>query len=652
MQKIIRLSAARFSKARGFKPRRNRDSQSTVIPGGVSCSALSSAKRNPGTCFRIGKETAGSSTAQNNSLRASFCSPRNGSTFEYKRKLRREGERGQAAVFLVLCLGFFLIGGIGLAVDGGNMFLHRQAAQTAADAACTAGAIDMLSIAAGADLPNTAPTSSATSYAQLNGYSSGVFFLHPDTLTTLDSKPCDYTNTNSVCDPHENNLAFAPYLQVNVTDRVPTTFMRFVGANPTVNVVVPSTCGLSNVLSPVPVLVLNPNEPIGIDINNVPVTNTLKNLGTFSVSGAPKSVQVNSTSDQAVDIAGSITLDEAVGDGGGALAVAGRQSAEPLSSGKWVKAAGVMSDPFAMIKVEQPAAAPTPQYGITGCPGIPPGVHCDFYQRGYYPPLSTLGKSCPGSLGNDAAICVGRHLVDPNQTGLAVFEPGVYYLAEDFFAADPSSALTPNAYSCLRSATTGGDNTGGTMFYLANQAVLNVTAGSGALTESDPTSGATIFNCASPNPNWALSVNSVTCSGANPNLSGGVTTLAGNVLLGPCGGVFGDRTDADARGILFFHDRDVQPAQPRWLESGPFALVGDIYFHYCNSISSPGTGSGANCDPTAAFTETLTIGGGGPNAYIVGGIVVDQLQINSGAQINVALNPNRRYYVLKASLLQ
>ncbi len=63
-------------------------------------------------------------------------------------------ESGQAAVFLVLAMGIFLIGGVGFVVDGANLWFHRQSAQTAADAACTAGAMDLLSTAAGASLPN------------------------------------------------------------------------------------------------------------------------------------------------------------------------------------------------------------------------------------------------------------------------------------------------------------------------------------------------------------------------------------------------------------------------------------------------------------------------------------------------------------------
>jgi len=56
----------------------------------------------------------------------------------------RSGESGQAALFLLLILGIFLLGGIGLAVDMANMWFHRQSAQNVADAVCTAAAMDLV----------------------------------------------------------------------------------------------------------------------------------------------------------------------------------------------------------------------------------------------------------------------------------------------------------------------------------------------------------------------------------------------------------------------------------------------------------------------------------------------------------------------------
>ena len=529
----------------------------------------------------------------------------------------RARERGQATVFLVLALGIFLIGGVGFVVDGANLWFHRQSAQTAADAACTAGAMDMLSVASGADLTGSPWTSSATSYAGFNGYpSSAVNVSLSSTFTGIASSgDCDYT-THAVC--AATDLFSRPYMTVSVTDPVPTTFMRLVGASSRVSIPGRATCGLSNVLSPVPVLVLNPNAPHGLDMNGSAITKTLKSSGSLSISGVLKNIQVNSRDANAVDLSGgTVSLSNAVGDGNGELAVAGRESESDAGgdlSGKWVSAAGIISDPFATIKVDQPALAPPPQYGITGCPGLPPGVQCDLYQPGYYPSLFTsLGISCAGSLRGDAAICVGNRLINPNQTGLAVFEPGTYYLAEDFFA---------NASSCLRSDFTSGD---GTMFYLSGQAVLNVKAGSGG-------------SCSIP----PVPASNATCNGEDL----GLPHLTGNVLLAPCTGPYGDVAGTGYRGILFFHDREIQPDQPYWAGSG--VLAGNLYFHYCHS-GLPG-GFGADCDPNA-FTETLKFDSGS-NITVVGGIVVDQLDVESGANISVVLSPKKQYYVLKASLLQ
>src|SRR6185437_11129801 len=210
---------------------------------------------------------------------------------------RRAKESGQAAVFLVLAMGLFLIGSMGFVVDGANLWFHRQSAQTAADAACTAAAMDMLSHAA-APTPNDAnwleglspecPTGSSTiapcSYAFLNGYSGSAVSVSPGTFTRLDDKDCDYSNP--VCNPRDHDLVSSPYLQVVINDQIPMTFMRLLGAGPRVSVPTRSTCGLSNVLSPVPMVVLNPSAPKGLGVNS-----TLQGPGNLSVAytvSAPK----------------------------------------------------------------------------------------------------------------------------------------------------------------------------------------------------------------------------------------------------------------------------------------------------------------------------------------------------------------------------
>ena len=64
----------------------------------------------------------------------------------YPREARSRlgSERGQTSIIVILALSVFLLGAIGFAVDIANLWFHRQSAQNAADAACTASAMDML----------------------------------------------------------------------------------------------------------------------------------------------------------------------------------------------------------------------------------------------------------------------------------------------------------------------------------------------------------------------------------------------------------------------------------------------------------------------------------------------------------------------------
>src|SRR6266700_2366170 len=57
---------------------------------------------------------------------------------------RLRDESGQTIILFLLALGIFLLAAVGFGVDFANFWFHRQAAQTAADAACTAGAMDLL----------------------------------------------------------------------------------------------------------------------------------------------------------------------------------------------------------------------------------------------------------------------------------------------------------------------------------------------------------------------------------------------------------------------------------------------------------------------------------------------------------------------------
>src|SRR2546422_11714228 len=72
------------------------------------------------------------------------------------RKHRRE--KGQSVILVLLALGLFLIGAVGLAVDASNMYSHRQMEQSAADAAAQAAIISVY------DYTNTAAFDSSTAF--------------------------------------------------------------------------------------------------------------------------------------------------------------------------------------------------------------------------------------------------------------------------------------------------------------------------------------------------------------------------------------------------------------------------------------------------------------------------------------------------------
>ena len=67
----------------------------------------------------------------------------------WSRKSRKPGEAGQAILFVMLAMGLVLLGAVAFSVDMGNLWFHRQSAQSVADSACTAAAMDMLFTANG-----------------------------------------------------------------------------------------------------------------------------------------------------------------------------------------------------------------------------------------------------------------------------------------------------------------------------------------------------------------------------------------------------------------------------------------------------------------------------------------------------------------------
>ena len=587
----------------------------------------------------------------------------------------KQSEGGQAMLLLILALGIFLLGAVAFSVDMGNLWFHRQSAQSAADAACTAAAMDMLWLANGSTgfggfTPGTPfkcsdnPTWAPCVYAAKNGYNVGglvagqpsndVFFKFPSSVAGLPT--CSGgTGAPPVCDA--SSYTAHPYVQVNVDDRTQIYFAGLLSGSQVTDVGAQATCGVVFSNAPIPLLILDPR-------NESSVTNN----GAYSiqiVGGPQRSIQVNATSTTAVTINGaSGTIDLTKGgpqNTGSDFGVTGTESQvtgfTTGSTGQWLDPTGAISDPFATLSAPtQPANAPAVAYAQTGaaasawgCPDATNG--CDHYQPGYYASGITVKKNSP----------VGA-------TGLAVFDPGIYYLGGN---------LSANDNSCLRPSTATGDGSGGTLFYLHGTATVNVGSNSGKLKQG-PGSAPT-FDCqdlTSTTPPtistaaWAVSLDRVRCiaSGTGKTvLPDNVVSfggLVGNVLLGPCRAAsaagstnYGDPLGVDdplgeQRGMLFFQDRlgnlAAASKKPLWSGGGAFGLAGNLYFHYCPAGTGPG-----GCDSTNGFTDQLELGGGSASStFVVGDIVTDKLYLHGNPNIEMDLNPNALYYVLKASLLQ
>jgi uncharacterized membrane protein len=148
--------------------------------------------------------------------------------------IKVKDEEGQAVVLVALAMSIFLIGAVGLAVDGSHLYSQRQMAQTAADAAAIGG---MMSIFNGTNVSGTAAFTPITQ---------GTSFL---CSSKPSSTPCAYANNDGFTptgdivtvsfptDTAAPGVAFAAdathLIQVTVQRSVPTTLMRFLGPTAT-----------------------------------------------------------------------------------------------------------------------------------------------------------------------------------------------------------------------------------------------------------------------------------------------------------------------------------------------------------------------------------------------------------------------------------
>lgn len=534
------------------------------------------------------------------------------------------GESGQIMVSLLLMLAIFLLAMVGFAVDLTNLWFHRQAAQTAADSACQAGALDMAGLAAGITLPKmgftpgtpancTSGASTICFYANANGYNGAGLSSNSASNSVTWSYPASVPGV--VTPP--GSITSYPFLKVVVTENVKTHFLYTIHGTAYQEVSASCTCGTTQIEEAAPMIVLSPNASGAF---------TDAGGAQFNIVGGPnRGLQVNSTSTTAIDLvpSGAINTSKGGPNGTGSdVAVTGGPASPPYTgaftvsrTGHWSSGALPITDPYkgvatpASVKLIFPLSTVNglsvtkANGGIAGPDGCPdPNTNCIEFSPGYYPNGITTGNY---------------------QT--YIFLPGIYYMGSSLTAGHSATLrmATPCSPSCSSISFTTSQQTDGLMFYFLSGSI-NISGCSGCA------------NSDLPVPSTAL-----TCDGSAPNSALGMpNTLNTNVLVAQCtqDGTYwdagGDTADSrgtpGSRGLLVYQDKS-DTMQATFGGSGTLSFSGALYFPAATLDLSGGTSTGT---------------------FILGQIVANEVNLTGSGAINMALNPAPSTQLLKVGMLQ
>jgi hypothetical protein len=557
-------------------------------------------------------------------------------------------EAGQVFVFVLLALGVFLLGAMAFAVDFGNLWFHRQAAQNAADAGCTSGAMDILVASQSAATGRqgftigtafdcaTTPAAAPCEYAASNGYSGANTVPGNHVLVSFPASDPNVSSTTPPLPPA--SMAAYPFIRVDVIDHVQTFFWGLLSGGSTQDVRAFAVCGALLLKSATPILVLDPQNSGG--------TAALTVLGNpqITIYGGPsKSIQVNSSSATALSIGGSAEINLSQGGptlAGSNIGVSGGPVSAPAginfgTAGSWTYPSAVNSDPFATLCA--PGQSGCPQVNGASAPAVPgaPQIPADEFAKGCRAiPCSIsyhdAGHGCPDSGGCElytAGFYGSGITIKKNKT--VVFDPGLYYVV---------NGLSVDTNSTVRPGTGPGDGSGGTVFYFSGAQSISINATAGKST-TDP-----------------FTASSLKCTGTStlPGNLPGTTAIQGNVLMAPCSGYYGDPLGSSdpqgiQRGMLFFQDRSASTVSANWGGVGQFLIAGILYFHHCNAS---GTGEGCGAPPTYYDGAFSLSGNSCSGTYVLGSIVVDNLTLGGSSCIIMDLNSSAAYLIMKASLIR
>ena len=535
-------------------------------------------------------------------------------------------------IVVVVVLTVFLLAFAGMATDYTNFWHQRQKVQSAADAVCQAGAMDLylyalkqqtanmnFDPASGAFACSASPTAAPCKIAKLNGYDPALAInrinLSFPTTVTSQTPPAGVSY---------------PYLQVDMRQDQTAYLSRLLTHSSTVAVGGHSTCGLVSGPSSPPIVVLHPTDPQAIDMRGRPDLIQI-------VGGPQRSIQVNSSNTPSTVNLSSVDLTHAgPGGNGGDFAVFGGPAINPnaanvqLGTGHWIYPASPIADPYRLYSAPAQPAAGTKFNKRSGTGQCPTGTSAD--PRGCYkvngcPDSGGCEEYTPGYYPNNIQV----------KNGTAIFEPGLYYLG---------NGLDLNSNSIVRvtccGGTADGDGSGGVMFYFKGSGTLSVTSNSGK-------SGLADLYYVAGGTHGGVQSRALQCPGGASNPGMIPATIDGNMLVGPCTGTYRDPS-GQYRGFLFFQDRSAAAA-PSWQGGGATLASGLMYFRQCNAA-----GTGTNCTVPAganSYGTTFNLGGNpGSGSYTIGSIVTDRISSHGNPGITMILSPYPSFPALYVSMFK
>lgn len=511
------------------------------------------------------------------------------------------GEEGSMIIMVALTLTI-IIGMVGLAMDAGQMYVTKQKAQAAADAAALAGAMDMYNgtYATGSyGAKTTCSTSSNWTpcyYARLNGFGGSA----SDTVTV------DFSPSGSCTVPSGlGSLASdSPNLICVTASRVVnTTLVRVLGTNSST---VSATAKAALALSPatVPIVITHPHLADALQAKG---TSTLRICG-----GPTRSIQVDSdgsikangqaaatneafsvNSNSIVDLHKAGPSDPgncSTGTGADFRSWGPAPSGDTFSwlslgtTGHYVQPGSGIKDPFLSLAEPSKPTATTTQsptviaqgksLGVTGCTAMCTAAGgCQIYKPGAY----TGGISVSGS----------NNLI-------GYFYPGLYYIIDD-----------------SRKQNNVGFQTGsnGDMEMLS-------TVCSNVANDADTGSGMVVFNAGSASFNVG---------------SNGTASLVGPPV-----------TSTKYEGILFWESRNITAGVAHSFGGGGnMTLQGTIYANMLDA------------NVTYKNYQSVTLqGNSGSNTSITGEIITNVLQLGGSGTIVMNLSSAKIKNVRQVALVQ